>query len=580
MNLKKYKLIEGIYFPENHDSNDFNYSDGNDFEQELYDLISFAQDKSLFSKALTDRIVNWPTFCHLSPVRANLLRPVSAILKGKVLEMGSGCGILTRYLGEIGSEVVALEASAQRSRITRARTSDLNNVTVICDRIESFQTSSKFDIVTMIGVLQYSRIFTQFQKNAEIKILQAAIDQLAEDGVLIIAIQNKLGLKYFAGCPEGNTGIPFFGIENQYHDKSIIRFDQQEIRELLTSLGLEYQQFLYPFPDYHMPKSILNDKGINDLNPFFVSDIIAPSMNQDKRRPDWVTPNFMLESAWETICKAGLTSNLANAFLILASKSDKHLRSFDKDRTLVWHYSTDRPAEYATEKQFQSNELNEIVIKGKKVCEKKGSSNFITHTLSDSPYIEGRIYWSYFINIVKNPQWQMSTVANWALKWMQLICKEANIPDLYNINLYDQQVDGKFYDCTPFNCVQDEHGNLHLIDMEWNFEFKMKIIVIFTRGIIGSFLNITKINYPGRIETEIIGLIVSLFKELNIEICESLIKAAFNFDMFCQRIIHENWKPMNISNYTSKLNQELVDEHFQLYFEDNSLLAHLKVLPA
>lgn len=564
MDLEKYKLEDGIYFPKNFDPNDFNYSDGDDFERELFDFINSSQDKSLFSYELIKAIKNWPSFCHLSPVRTNLLRPVSEILKGRILEMGAGCGIITRYLGETGGEVVALEASLQRARIIRARTADLQNVNVVCDRIETFNTSNKFDIVTMIGVLQYSRLFTKLGKNAELKILQAAIEQLSADGILIVAIQNKLGLKYFSGYPEANTGIPFFGIENHYHDKSIIRFDRQEIQSILNSLGLRYQKILYPFPDYHMPKTILSEKGIQQLTASSISDIIISSAHQEKIRPDWVTPHFMLESAWETICAAGLTSHLANAFLILASKSDNLLNTLDKSSTLGWHYSTDRSAEYAVEKTFQQNDSGEMIVKRNKICDKENNSALISHILSEEPYIKGRMYWTFFIAIVKNKNWELWQVAQWALKWMQFVCNEANIPELYKVNLNTQMVNGKLYDCTPFNCVQNENDHLIFIDKEWELQFEIKLIVILVRGLISSFTNITKITFSEKQENGIIGIIISLFNELNIDISEELVKEAIAFDTFCQKIIHDN------TNFISTTNgkQKIVDTFFQLYRKD------------
>lgn len=567
VNHERYKICDGIHLPENFDPNDFNYSDGEDFEKELHNLIHFSLDKSLYSNELTKKIINWKTFCHLSPVRANLLRPLSQILNGKVLELGSGCGILTRYLGELGCEVLALEGSLQRAKVTKARTADLKNVSVVCDRIESFQIKEKFDIVTMIGVLQYSRMFSHLDQNAEANLLRTAIENLNQDGILIIAIQNKLGLKYFGGCPEANTDTPYFGLENRYHAKSVIRFDQREIQLLLNSVGLKNQKFLYPFPDYHMPKSIFSARGLKELSSHFICDIIMPSLYQDRMRPDWVTPHFMLEGVWETICNAGLAPHLSNAFLILASRTNKIMDTLDKDNTVVWHYSSDRPAEYATEKKFQLTDDNHIIIKASKICNIETTTPLIKHHLHDQHYINGRIYWYYFVNIVKNPDWKMYDIAQWALLWMQFICKEAKIPDLYELNLNHQTVDGRFYDCTPFNCIMDEKGNLNYIDVEWDFKFKAKVVVIFIRGLLSSFRNITKIASSQWPEIETIGLITSLFNELKIQLDEPLIREAIDFDTFCQKLIHDSYS----TNTTIKYNQEVIDALFQSFRSTNRI---------
>ena len=88
----------------------FPYTDGENVEAELLALMRATTDRSVLSPALRAAIRDWPTHYHLSPRRANLLRPLGGWLRGRaVLEVGAGCGAITRYLGECGARVVALE---------------------------------------------------------------------------------------------------------------------------------------------------------------------------------------------------------------------------------------------------------------------------------------------------------------------------------------------------------------------------------------------------------------------------------------------------------------------------------------
>jgi len=44
--------------------------------------------------------VNWPERYHTSPARANIVRALRLPAEADVLEVGAGCGAITRYLGE------------------------------------------------------------------------------------------------------------------------------------------------------------------------------------------------------------------------------------------------------------------------------------------------------------------------------------------------------------------------------------------------------------------------------------------------------------------------------------------------
>ncbi|MCC7240620.1 MAG: hypothetical protein IT180_01735, partial [Acidobacteria bacterium] len=123
---------------------DLAYSDGDEVEHRLLDLVRGASNVSLHSPEIAAAITDWPTRYHLSAGRAHLLRPLAHLLADRTLEVGAGCGALTRYLGELGGEVVAVEGSRRRAEITAARCRDLRNVAVFHDRFERFETASRF----------------------------------------------------------------------------------------------------------------------------------------------------------------------------------------------------------------------------------------------------------------------------------------------------------------------------------------------------------------------------------------------------------------------------------------------------
>jgi len=76
------------------------YSDGDEVEQRIASIINEASDLGVLSSELRQHCTDWPSLYHLSGTRANILRPFENDLHGDILEIGAGCGAITRYLGE------------------------------------------------------------------------------------------------------------------------------------------------------------------------------------------------------------------------------------------------------------------------------------------------------------------------------------------------------------------------------------------------------------------------------------------------------------------------------------------------
>jgi hypothetical protein len=93
-----YDEAKGIWHRQ--DFNGITYSDGDEVERRLLDIINNASDLSVLSDELKPHCTDWPSLYHLSSSRANILRPFEDDLIGDVLEIGAGCGAITRYLGE------------------------------------------------------------------------------------------------------------------------------------------------------------------------------------------------------------------------------------------------------------------------------------------------------------------------------------------------------------------------------------------------------------------------------------------------------------------------------------------------
>ncbi len=200
----------GVHFLDGNKA--FDYSDGKKEEEYILDAVGRAGDISSGSRELESFIRDWPSLYHLARERTLAYDALMIPATARILEVGAGCGSVTRLLGERAGSVLALEGSPRRAAITRARTQDLESVTVLCASFEDVIFRERFDLVVCNGVLEYASLFVDHPDphRKMIEMLSALVEQ---GGSLIVAIENKLGLRYFTSSREEHTGRMFDGIE-------------------------------------------------------------------------------------------------------------------------------------------------------------------------------------------------------------------------------------------------------------------------------------------------------------------------------------------------------------------------------
>ena len=290
-------------------------------EEWIAAAVSGASDLSSTSRELEQSIMDWRSLYHLSSRRANILEPMIANIRGPILELGAGLGSITRRLGETGKEVFAVEGSRFRAEVCASRCRDLANVTVICDEISEFRPGPVFETVVMVGVLEYSRSHgTQAKAPDPIQaMLTNVVSMLAPGGELILAIENQMGLKYYAGFPEDHLGQAMIGVEDKYSSTGPVTFGHSELSWRLSAAGLVGQEWYYPFPDFKFPQAIVSDRALKpDLDPGLTS-LIVTAVGTDPQTP--TLTSFNLEDAWKVVCRNGEVGSLAHSFLVHASLS-------------------------------------------------------------------------------------------------------------------------------------------------------------------------------------------------------------------------------------------------------------------
>lgn len=312
------------------------YVDG--AEDELCAVLADVGDRSSSSDALAARIHDWPTRYHLSRQRSNLLRPLSIRPGMRVLDVGAGTGALSRYLGERGADVVAVEGSLSRARAAAIRCESLPNVRVLCGSVDDLESEQPFDLVVVIGVLEYAEhIFGGGLGPAS---FLASIRRLtAPDGALALAIENQLGLKYLLGYAEDHLGVPWVGIEGYRGPRGIRTYSRRQLAALLGAASLPPRRWLYPSPDYKLPNVVLADRCFTEPDaPSLVDQLVRTPVVDHAHGRERVCDD---RTAATTFVDAGLGEDVANSFLVLAGDDAAVARLVD-ERVLAWHFGTER----------------------------------------------------------------------------------------------------------------------------------------------------------------------------------------------------------------------------------------------
>lgn len=234
------------------------YSDG-DIEDEL---LQIAKDYSPSEyRTVTEVRKSWPVLYHFSPFRTNIVEWLPIKKTDKVLEVGSGCGAITPALAKKAGSVIGIDLSEKRSMINAHRLKDADNVTIKVGNFKDIEKSldSDYDAIMLIGVFEYAFGYMNSDTPYE-DFLNILLKHLKQGGRLYIAIENRMGLKYFAGCTEDHAGRYFEGLEG-YPNKGVAKtFTRKGLEKIFASCGVKEYSFYYPYPDYKFPHTIYSDE--------------------------------------------------------------------------------------------------------------------------------------------------------------------------------------------------------------------------------------------------------------------------------------------------------------------------------
>jgi GT2 family glycosyltransferase/precorrin-6B methylase 2/glycosyltransferase involved in cell wall biosynthesis len=521
------------------------YSDGKTAEAYIRNCVEKASDISSTSAQLQAASRDWSSRYHFSPTRGNLFRALSLRPGIRILELGSGCGAITRPLGEQDTYVTAVEGSDERARITRLRCRDLDNVEVISGNFDDLSFKKRFDMVTLIGVLEYSHLFCRGENDPFSSVLKSAWNSLEDDGVIVIAIENKLGIKYMSGCSEDHLGKRFIGIEGYPDDEGAKTFGKAELIELVEGCGFMHHELLLPFPDYKLPTTLINAAACTakDARRFNLSDWCRQPYEDYTQSREYLFDDHL---ALDSMAINGLMPDHANSFLLIASK-----QPLDKKSPITpinWHakkLNVTRQYSYQTITTLEDSDEGSVVTKrGIHEVKNRGNSLFTLSMKEHSQYIEyGHSLAFEMLRVCRSNKKTQERFSSLVEEWSGYLKA--------NTTLDQDMLPGEFLDCIPDNIIRDKDGCLNYIDTEWHWHEPISIERVLFRG-----LYVFWANYRRWMERRFLKESYSFAKFINISLektdislSEHALKEAGELEGQFQSEVYGN----NIDGYFSSL---------------------------
>lgn len=174
----------------------------------------------------------------------------------RVLQIGSWFGAFTLMLSQRCQSVTVLEQDSNRFHMTEKRLKTLENVHIIHQSVFSYckECVESFDYIIFavdenIDILPNS--------DAYARIISSARAVLSNQGKLLFAVPNRLGVKYLCGAPDPYTKVRFDGITED--NSALYRFDRDGLLKFMEGQGFPYLKMYYPMSDHHYTQVIYTD---------------------------------------------------------------------------------------------------------------------------------------------------------------------------------------------------------------------------------------------------------------------------------------------------------------------------------
>lgn len=552
--------------------NGYNTPDG-DIDSELLGRMEAGEDPLQILAGDT----RYPVLYHFSPERRNILDWYPFCSDMSVLEVGAGMGALTGMLCEKCGTVTALDSSLVRSRVNAVRHRDKDNLSVCACSLQDFEPGCKFDAIVLIEELKYADLYFK-GGSPMLDMLQYLKNLLKEQGVLLAAIENRYGVKYFSGAREEHDGLLFSRLEGYPDRHSARTFGKKTIEKLFASAGFARAEFYYPYPDHKMPSSIFSDYGQE-----FYAYLFEDFQNYGEYLYKALNEANVLAGAAED----GLFPLLSNSFLVEARLREANGRP----RMLYAKISSQRNPRYSIrteiwnmggKRKVRKIALNEETTENLRAIKKRndeffsGFKQFCYPEMEPVPsgleieYLRGVSYSDKLVNACDRNDcglyfeiWEkykqiISTFVREDIDTGQCGMKEATFLTGYRGAL----VYPALIELLPGN-IMEADGKTYIIDQEWAFDMPIPVTYLVWRAVVSQYDK-----YSNRIPFSQSGL----FERLGLSADDIILSKKLN-DVFNREI----YGPFSMSEIKQKYAKPVPDLHSIIGRYGTLFISHLYI---
>lgn len=238
---------------------------------------------------------------HKSHIRSNILECIDWVQCKKVLEISGEEGALTGTLASKVDKVTCLVSDQEAWRRNQAQNEQYQNIEYIQKNLRSAMAGLEESFDVIVSIVPCGLSLDDLLPNAE-RLLKVG-------GKLIFACDNRLGLKYLAGCQKEPEGGYFTGIQGMPGERLYLR---KELEEKMKDAEEQWDyELFYPYPDQYYPMTIYSDKYLPKMGELNANGIVSEYAR---------LVLFDEGKAYDTILKEGMYAEMTNAFLLVMTR--------------------------------------------------------------------------------------------------------------------------------------------------------------------------------------------------------------------------------------------------------------------
>lgn len=155
------------------------------------------------------------------------------------------------------SNASVLQIGENNEVLTEILSKKVETLITAGNKLDDIKSNEKFDYITLIGSLPYVAKENNIKSS---EVIKRASEFLKPDGKLLIAVDNKFGIRYFVGNPEPFLNKKFVSLLNYNNEEEKIEtYTRQKLISILDENGFKGKNFYYPLPDFRVPNVIFSD---------------------------------------------------------------------------------------------------------------------------------------------------------------------------------------------------------------------------------------------------------------------------------------------------------------------------------